>query len=203
MATEITTKVATPNEIPAQLYRLSVDQYLAMVEHGILGDADLELVWGRLVKIMTKGNPHDYCLGALGDELRRVVGPEWYVREDKSLRLERWSRPEPDLAIVQSPRSLYRSTEPDARATKLVVEVSDTTYAFDRRLKWSMYASAKIPVYGIVHLAQRQVEVYTSPEGRGRSAGYACSETFREGMQVPVLIDGAKVGSVAVDEILP
>jgi Uma2 family endonuclease len=205
MATE--TASSTPSETGTEsaspLYPLSVDQFLSMVNHGIFGDDDVELIQGRLVRIMTKGEEHDFCLLALGRLLTTLETPDWYVREDKSLNAGRWSRPEPDIAIVKGPFTLKPRSIPDAHTTFLVVEVSVTTYAMDREVKGSLYASEKIPVYWIVNLLKRQVEVYTSPEGQGRTAAYGRVETFGEGTLVPVVIAGLEVGTVAVNDILP
>ena len=62
-----------------------------------------------------------------------------------------------------------------------------------------VYGAAGIPVYWIVNLMDRQVEVYTGPG----PDGYASREDFREGTDVRVVIDGVEVGRIAVADILP
>ncbi len=56
-----------------------------------------------------------------------------------------------------------------------------------------------IPVYWIISLVDRQVEVYTEP---GPTA-YGSRVHFRRGQTVPVVIDGQLLGQVAVDAVLP
>ena len=80
----------------------------------------------------------------------------------------------------------------------MVVEVTDTTLAKDRRRKRT-YGPASIPVYWIVNLIARQVEVYTDPT----SDGYASRTDYAPGADVPVVIAGITVGQIAVSEILP
>jgi hypothetical protein len=69
----------------------------------------------------------------------------------------------------------------------------------DRTLATEVYGPATIPVYWIVNLADRQVEVYTDPG----PAGYLSTEVFPEGQSVPVVIDGQALGLIAVSDILP
>jgi Uma2 family endonuclease len=153
--------------------------------------------------MMTKGNPHDYSLGAVAEELRRLTPTDWILREDKSLQLGRYSRPEPDVAIVRGPRRQYHNRTPHARETALVVEVSQSTYNYDRGEKWRAYAAARIPIYWIVNLEKSQIEVYRDPAGRGKNASYRQSEIFGIDHEVPVIIDGQDIGRIVVKEILP
>ena len=71
--------------------------------------------------------------------------------------------------------------------------------ATDRGEKLRAYAKAAIPIYWIVNLVNRQVEVYTGPE----VDDYATRQDFLPGQQVPLVIDGQQLGQVAVDGILP
>jgi Uma2 family endonuclease len=81
----------------------------------------------------------------------------------------------------------------------LLVEVSDTTLDLDQGPKWDAYAKGRIPVYWIVNLVDRQVEVYAEPG----PDGYAVSRTFVPGQVIPVVLDGVEVGQIAAADILP
>lgn len=205
MATETPPTTETQATGSAWLpYRLTVGQFLAMIDAGIFPhDAHVELLGGMLVRMMTKGNPHDYTLEALGEALRALKPQGWLLREDKSLQLGPRSRPEPDIAIVRGPRSQFSKRTPHARETALVVEVSESSYAYDRGEKWRAYAAARIPIYWIVNLAKNQIEVYRDPSGRGKTAAYRSAEMFGPDAEVPVTIDGREVGRVAPRDILP
>jgi hypothetical protein len=54
-------------------------------------------------------------------------------------------------------------------------------------------------VYWIINLVDRQVEVYSDPR-RGR---YRSGQIPKPGQEVPLVIDGAVTGSIAVADILP
>ena len=87
---------------------------------------------------------------------------------------------------------------PEPGDIALVVEVADTTLAKDRRRRLT-YGPAGIPVYWIVNLASRLVEVYTSPS----PDGYAPRVDYAPDAVIPLVIDGENVGQVAVADILP
>jgi len=185
-------------------YRLTVRQFETMIAAGVFPDgARVELLGGRLIEGMTKNSPHNFAIFQLGDALRGILPTGWYVREEKSIVLGRYWRPEPDLAVIRGPRERYRSGDPRPADLALLIEVSDESYAKDRGVKWRRYAASRVPVYWIVNLPDRRVEVYANPAGRGRSASYRDATTFAEADAVPVVIEGREVGRVAVRDLLP
>ena len=181
-----------------------VSEYLKMIVAGVFPpDAQVELLDGILVEQMTKYAPHNYTARQLGLLLRGILPAAWFLSEEKSLVLGRYWRPEPDIAVIRGPNSLYRTRDPKAAD----VGAADRGRRFDLRLdrgeKWRAYAAARIRVYWIVNLPERRIEVYTDPAGRGKSASYRESATFGPDDEVPVVIDGQEVGRLAVRDILP
>jgi Uma2 family endonuclease len=81
--------------------------------------------------------------------------------------------------------------------------VADTTYLKDSGIKLRRYAHVRIPLYWIVYLDRRQLEVYRDPHGRHKKASYRTVEVYRDDAVVPVVIDGNDLGRIAVKEILP
>jgi Uma2 family endonuclease len=81
--------------------------------------------------------------------------------------------------------------------------VSDTTLTHDQTVKQRIYARARIPIYWIVNLRDRQVEVYTDPSGPTSSPRYRHKQIYEEDQSVPLVLDGKKVGSIAVRDLLP
>ena len=116
------------------------------------------------------------------------------------MRIPAYDEPEPDIAIVRGSDADYRRRIPTADDVALLVEVSDSTLSQDRGKKRTAYAKAGIPVYWIVNLVDRQVEVYTRPVKEGR---YRSRKDYKPGQQVPVVIDGQPLPPIAVDDILP
>jgi Uma2 family endonuclease len=84
-----------------------------------------------------------------------------------------------------------------------VIEVSDSSLTKDRTIKQRIYARAGIPMYWLINLAGRKLEVYTQPGGSGTTARYAHLVEHDEAASVELVIDGTVVGSVVVDQLLP
>ena len=200
MSTITTTPL--PIESPWPLYKLSVDQYEAMVESGILTERDkLQLINGMLVAKVTQGDDHCVADDLCRVELSAVLPPGWFVRPNKPVRLPPDSEPEPDEAVVRGSIRDYergKRGKPGPQDVGLVVEVSDSSLAEDRAMV-RVYGPAGIPVYWILNLVDRQVEVYSGP----RPDGYATRIDYRSGQHVPVVLDGVIVGQIAVDDMLP
>jgi Uma2 family endonuclease len=187
-----------------RLYRLTVPQFLSMIEIGVFPEGPrVELLGGVLIAQTIKTDPHDFAVDLIGEKLRGIVPGDRIVREEKALTLGPYSRATPDLAVVRGPRSLYGGRAPTAEESALIVEVAEPKEALARGLRWRLHASARIPVYWIVNLGDRRIEVYRDPAGRGRSASYRQADTFGPEAEVPVVIDGREVGRLAVAEILP
>ena len=185
-------------------YRLTVRQFEKMIDAGIFRDEDhVELLGGLLVDKMVKRDPHNFAIMELGEQFRDVLKPAWVIREEKSAVIGRIWRPEPDIAVARGPRSQYRSKDPGSADLGMLVEVSDSTYATDRGGKWRRYATVKVPVYWILNLPQRQMEVYTAPSGRGKTAGYRDCQVYGETDEVPVILDGREWGRIKVGDLLP
>ena len=185
-------------------YRLTVRQFLKMADAGIFRDEDhVELLGGLLVDKMVKHPPHNVAVGKLAAVWNGILPAGWFVREEKSVRLGRWSNPEPDAAVVRGQIDDYVKRDPTVRDIGLIGEVSDTTYTKDRGAKWRKYAAARIPVYWIVNLPQRQIEVYSAPSGKGKTASYRDSKTYGQDDEVPVVLEGRELGRIKVSDVLP
>jgi len=198
--------VETPTTIRGgwKPYRLTVDQFLTMIGEGILpDDARVELLGGILVEQMTKTDEHNFAVSALGRRFARLLPENWLMSEEKSVGLGRYWRPEPDIAILRGPEDAYRGRAPAAPDVGILVEVSLSSYAIDRGEKWRRYARSRIPIYWIVNLPERRIEVYQEPAGRGRLASYRRSESFGADDEISIILDGREVGRLAVREILP
>jgi len=70
--------------------------------------------------------------------------------------------PQPDLVLLAPRADAYRK-HPRAKDILLVIEVSDSTLAYDRDVKMPLYADAGIPEAWLVNLPEDRIEVYRDP----------------------------------------
>jgi len=192
-------------QMPASaLKRFSVDEYHAMIDAGVFGeDKNFELLDGLIVRKMTINPPHWIATGNLRDLLVSLRIPGVFIHSQEPVTTDAASEPEPDVAVIRGVRRDYISRNPDPNQTPLVVEVADSTLMQDRTWKKRIYATAAVPVYWIVNLVDRQIEVFTQPSGPSEQPAYANCEMIPADGEVPVIIDGREVGRLAVKEILP
>jgi Uma2 family endonuclease len=177
------------------LYRFTIDEYELMV----LNDPRVELIDGYVVRKVPKNPPHNWTTKALLKAFERLLQPGWTWRPEQPVRIPEFDEPEPDVSILRGSDDDYKHRTPGPADVGLLIEVSETTLDRDRGKKLSAYARGGIPVYWIVNLADSQIEVYADP-GQG---GYQSLVIYKPGQQVPVVIDGQLLGTIAVADILP
>jgi hypothetical protein len=186
-----------------RIYRLSVGQYMEMARVGILTEHDrLVLLRGWIVTKMTKHQPHVVAARLTSDALRSAVPPGWHVaKEDPIATLD--SVPEPDCTVLRGVTRDYLGRQPGPQDVGLVVEVADSSLRVDRTVMKAIYAEVAIPVYWIVNIPDRRLEVYTDPTGPGDSPDYRQRRDYGPDDNVPLVLDGREVGRIAVRDLLP
>jgi Uma2 family endonuclease len=79
--------------------------------------------------------------------------------------LDDLSEPEPDVALLKPRPDFYAQGHPRPSDVLLLIEVSDTTLRFDRRIKSPLYARAGIEELWVVNLQDAEIEVHAHPSG--------------------------------------
>lgn len=183
--------------------KFTLAEYHKLIQLGVLIDGEpYELLEGNLVHKMSRGTPHDAALQALTKRFFRLAPAGWDARGQSAITLTGNSEPEPDLAFVRGDENTYRDHHPTPADIGLLVEVSDSSLAIDRHDKGSIYAANGIPVYWVVNVIDKVIEVYTQPAGSGEAAAYATRTDFAVGSAVPVVLDGNTVGTIAVADVM-
>jgi len=196
-------RTATPAEAPARgfpLHRVTSERYEQMVDRGIFGEDEPVFLWhGRLVEKMTRGPSHTYTLNKLDKRLDRLVPEGWFTEQEGAMAVSDDSMPEPDLKVIRGSQEDFKQRAPSARDVALVIEVADSSLAVDSGEVLETYAREMIPVYWLVNIPGRRIEVYSSPAG----SRYGDHRNCGPGEGVPVVLDGREIGRIAVDDILP
>jgi Uma2 family endonuclease len=110
------------------------------------------------------------------------------------------SEPEPDIAIIEGEEDDYLDHNPPPKKVKLVMEVSDTTLEHDRGIKKRIYARAGIPIFWVINVRKKVVEMYSQPTGPDREPRYLKCLLAQEG-KVGVKIGRKLVGEIDVGEL--
>jgi Uma2 family endonuclease len=198
-----------------ELWPLSVEQFERMIAAGILGEDDpIELLQGYMVALDRGGGPgmppgpkHALTTDRVTKQLTKKLPEPWVVRGQNPIRLGQISipgassEPEPAVAVVRGPDTRFAEHLPGPEDIRLLVEVSDSSLSSDREFKGEWYAKAGIPLYWIVNLIDRQLEVYSDPDpGTGK---YRSRVILGEDQQVVLQWEGLEPITFSVKDFLP
>lgn len=153
----------------ARHYRFTVDQYQKMAAEGYIdADARVELIDGEVVEMSPIGSRHNSVVDRLARLFfDRLSAQDAVIRVQGSIRLNDVIAPQPDLALLRPQAGIYDATLPTPADVLLIVEVADTSLAFDRDTKAAQYAANGIGEYWLVDIVQAQVVVHRSPSALG------------------------------------
>jgi len=175
---------------------LTVSEYHRMGEVGILTEDDrVELIEGELVAMSPIGSEHAGTTNTLTRRLVQVVGDRGVVAVGNPVQLDDLSEPQPDFTVLKPRDDDYRWATPRPDEVLLIVEVADSSLAYDRNVKRSLYARHGIPEFWIVNLIAGEVEVCREPQGEQYTSA---SCVGREGMLEPKLLPGATIPVAAL-----
>ena len=170
---------------------LTVAEYHRMGEVGILTERDrVELIEGELVAMAPIGSQHSGTVNSLTRRLVLAVGDRGVVAVQNPVQLDDLTEPEPDFAVLKPRPDDYRLATPRADEVLLIVEVADSSLAYDRTVKRSLYARHGIPEFWIVNLPAGEVEVCRTPSG---DAYASVLRVGRAGVLEPALLPGVTI----------
>jgi Uma2 family endonuclease len=196
MRTRHTTTLALPT-----IRKWTKGEYHQAADLGWFDGQRVELIDGEVVEMAAQRDEHAVSLTLAIEAIREAFGGGFTYRVQMPLDVAATSEPEPDLAVVRgTPRSIRK--HPTTAA--LIVEISDTTLAYDRGRKASLYATRGIRDYWIVNLVDRVLEVRRRPRPDPAAPfGYSYAPATTSFASDAVCPLGARKSKVRVDDLLP
>jgi len=141
------------------------DDVLRMVEAGVIAeDARVELIDGELIQLPAQLTPHAIAKSRLARVFARQLCSEREMIVDATLRFTATQVTEPDLYFYPAELRHTELTGPDLL---LIVEVADSSLAYDLGRKMRLYARLGVPEYWVVNVRTRETTVHREPEGGG------------------------------------
>ncbi len=178
-------------------HKLTVEAYHDLARTGHLNEDDrVELIDGVIIEMAPLGSDHVTAVNRLTRLLVLAVGDAGVVSVQNTVTLPPYSAPQPDVAVLVPRFRAFGEGLPQAEDILLMVEVSDSTLAWDRRVKVPLYAKQGVRETWLVNLPARRIEVFRhpGPGGYGRHGVHAPGERI-----APLLLPGVQV---AVAEVL-
>ena len=159
----------------------TVEQYRRMAEVGILSEDDrVELIEGEIVEMSLIGRHHAACVGWLTRTLTLLLQHVALVWSQNSVELDGYSQPQPDIIVLKPREDFYRNSLPAPGEILLLIEVSDSTLAYDKKVKVPLYARAGLPEVWVVNLIEERVETFAEPA----EGAYSATASYSRGGEV-------------------
>ena len=155
-------------EVAAARRLFTREEYHRMGEVGILKPTDrVELIRGEIVEMSPVGRRHQAFVDNLTQLLVVRLAGRVIVSVQNPVVLADDTEPEPDLKILRRRPVPYKEREAYAEDVLLLIEVAETSLAYDRSTKLRLYAEAGIPEYWVVDCATESIEVHRTPDADG------------------------------------
>lgn len=194
-------------EAHAVLEPLDVERYYRMMEAGVIPEgAAIELIDGLLVRkdrrdrkgdIRTVGTRHRTAILRVLDLMRsRLSGALAHIQSQQPIDLNCRNAPEPDVAVVHGVIVDFTDHHPLPGETALVIEVADSSLAFDLGRKQELYCEAGIAEYSVVNLREDVMEVFRGP----RDQTWTERLRLKRGETIAANLAGQSV-TLSIDEI--
>ena len=178
-------------------HRFTVDEYEQMIDKGILAENErVELIRGEVVEKIVIGPLHSATVKRINRLLTTRLLALAIVSVQDPIVVDD-SEPEPDLAMLAPRDDFYAPSKPKSSDVLLVIEVADTSLAYDRDIKLPLYAQAGIQEFWIVNLTESKVEAYRQPRASGC---YTLRSDLARGEMLSLL--AYSEATLLVDEVL-
>ncbi len=145
--------------------RFTVEELEAMVAAGILDeDERIELIGGEVVPMSPKGNSHEVLKIALNRFWTKRLPDRLVLAPETTFRLTPDTYLEPDFIFFDSKTQLKDLRSDNAL---FVVEIADSSFAYDIGRKAALYASFGIPELWVIHAVRLETRVHRKPSLTG------------------------------------
>jgi Uma2 family endonuclease len=153
-------------EFARKRLRIDVNRYQKMVAAGVLTrDDKIELIDGEMLEMSPLGLKHIAVTNRLNKLFVLALADAAVVSPGCPVDVNEFSEPEPDLCVLRPRTDMYEGKHPEAADVLLLIEVSDSSLAFDLGIKRALYARAAIPEYWIADLPGKLLRVFREPQG--------------------------------------
>ena len=176
----------------------TVEDYYRMTETGILHPGErVELIAGQVIAMSPKGTTHTAAVRRTARLLRNLLSNQASICTQDPIRLNDYSEPEPDIAVVKPDPLDYVDHHPLATEVYLIIEVADTSLTYDCNTKATLYAQSEIADYWVLDVNNRELHWFREPnQNHYQSQGILSQEQSIQPLQFPDVI-------IAVQEMLP
>jgi Uma2 family endonuclease len=142
----------------------TIDRYQKMVATGVLTrDDHVELIDGEILETAPVTPQYASVTSRVCRQLILALGDAATVGVRHPMDLGQFSEPQPDLLVLKPRPDGYSSGHPQVEDVLLLIEIADSSLAFDSGKKRDLYARSGVSEYWIMDLNSRRTLVFLSP----------------------------------------
>jgi Uma2 family endonuclease len=161
-------------------YKWSIEEWHKLVDSGLLEGKSVEFLEGEIIEVSPEGIEHSYTNSSVVKYLRVILTNLADVRESHPITLDN-SEPEPDVAVVRLPETIYSHHHPYPQDIYWLIEISHRTLKKYLEQKTITYARNGIPEYWVIDLVNQKLITHTQVQGDS----YAQVTEYRTGEVSP------------------
>ena len=184
-----------------QPWKWTRDDVIRLSEMGFFQGQRVMLVDGEILAMPPMNRDHANGIIYALQALQAAFGSGFTVRPQLPLDLGQTTDPEPDIAVVSGSARSHPETPTSA---VLVIEVADSSLAYDLGEKASLYAAADIPDYWVVDVIHMRLHVFRGPKTdplARHGSSYSHHAFLQRGESIaPLAVSGSPI---RVDDLLP
>lgn len=164
----MTAQLLIPKVENPHILKFTIEQFQLMYEKGIFAESDrLELINGEIVTMSPIGTKHAACVNRLAAKFMYKLGSQVILSVQNSILLGNNSQPQPDIAVLKYRDDFYEEALPKPEDILLIVEVADSSIAYDRDVKAPLYAAAGIPEMWLFDVNTKTITSFSQPSALG------------------------------------
>lgn len=143
-----------------------VTDYHRMIAAGVLAGRQVELLDGDIVDMAPELPIHRATYRRGARYLESMLCDRAVVFTTAPITLSSNSEPQPDICIAVPPESRYDERHPVPADIYWLIEVSNSTLAYDLGEKADLYARAEIREYWVIDVPNQQLWLHREPLDR-------------------------------------
>lgn len=148
--------------------QFTVDEYHAMGAAGVFRPGErVELLDGAVVEMAPIGSLHSGLVDRIAQRLMLRFASRAIVRVQGPVRLSQRSEIQPDIALLAPRDDFYTGAHPTPADVLAIVEVAQSSFAYDAGPKRAAYARAGITDYWIANLNAATLTIMREPTATG------------------------------------
>ncbi|MBD2300744.1 Uma2 family endonuclease [Nostoc sp. FACHB-190] len=146
------------------LIHWTVEDYHRMIASGLLAGRQVELIDGQILEMPPELPIHRATYRRGVKYLEQLLENQAVIFSAAPITLPKYSEPQPDICVAVPPESRYDERHPEPEDIYWLIEVSNSTLAYNLNEKAKLYAKGGIQDYWVLDIVNTQLWVHRNAQ---------------------------------------